>query len=299
MPAVGPEAVLPPPPKVVGHLQLAVLGPQVVQAVVEPLAPPAPGGRRRPALHHDDPLLPLLPGEEVQGVADVRPVHVARQDQVHALLPERAERPAGLRHHAVPGEVGRRRQVMVRDHDPEVLRRGGGERLGRERQLLPLQAAVAEGEAAAGVQGDERHASLPGHAVQLVVDAGPVVPVGGQEPLPDPVQRHVVVPGRHHQRDAEPPEVVRRLLELLPPGPLGQVAAHDDHVRRRLPGELQRGLRPVPQEGRTEVEIRDVEDLSHPELDAPARRRRRPARPRPPGAGASTTAIPRGPPARG
>src|SRR5690606_5292339 len=117
--------------------------------------------------------------------------------------------------------------------DPEDLRGYAVECLASELQLLAVNAPVDDGPpGSGGVQRHDHRLGQPGDTVQLRGDVPLIVLQWAEQPLSDPVERHVVVPGGGDQRRIG--EAVEKRSggdELLLAGSLREIPGGDDEVR--------------------------------------------------------------------
>ena len=102
------------------------------------------------------------------------------------------------------------------------------------------------------------------NGIELVPDEGPVVPIGCEEPLHHPVERYVVVSGRHDERNGrEALQIVTGRPVLPDLGPLGEVTRQNDEVGTEVARCNQEGERHGRVVGLTEVEVGAMNDRQH------------------------------------
>ena len=85
------------------------------------------------------------------------------------------------------------------------------------------------------VQSHENRPSDPGYGIELLRNERPIVAKRSEQPLMDPVERDVVVPGRDNDGHIQKlPEVRAGLLKLADLGSLREVPGQGDHIGRHF-----------------------------------------------------------------
>lgn len=164
----------------------------------------------------------------------------------------------------------RAHEVVMRDDDAKE-RRG---RLGKQPidfvETPTSHPAPLERQGLGGVHTDDQKLAVPVDRLELAVEVAPPGPVGRKKPLPDPVERDVVIARNgDDRRDLrklrdEPP----RLGELPRLRAQGEVAGDHDEIGPAPRGEAEHALRNAGKVLRPEVDVRDVQDLAQSEASA-------------------------------
>ena len=104
------------------------------------------------------------------------------------------------------------------------------------------------------IQGHDYGSVQPQYLVEVPRDVGLIEAVGPEKPFHHTVQWDIVVAGDDDLGDGrQPAKELPGRRELLPLGPLGQIAADDDHVRMEGGSNPQHGLAHLGHVRRSEV----------------------------------------------
>src|SRR5690348_201149 len=154
---------------------------------------------------------------------------------------------------------------MMRHEHPEGFARRPRKGLTDKGDLLLVDPSVLESQRARGVDAKYCEAGKLDEWTQIFVDESAVPRERGEEPAEHIVERHVVIAGNAKHLVTgilKPFEEAARLLELLCPGALREVAADDDEIGFQLidasPDSLHQALIM-----RAEVQVRKMDEASH------------------------------------
>ena len=193
-----------------------------------------------------------------------RLVEVPGEHQIDPLPPPARDRLARPPGRVLAFDAGRTDQMMVRDDDAEERRgrrREQGIDLGEPPAADP---AALQGERLRRVDAGDQELVVTEDRLELAVEVPPPGAERREQPLPDPVERHVVV-ARHGDDRGDPRQLVHespRLAELPRLGAQRQIAREDHQIRPPHGGELQHPRRNLRQVLRPEMDVGDVENVA-------------------------------------
>ncbi len=162
----------------------------------------------------------------------MRLVQVASEDHVGPRRLDPVEPPRRIRHGRAALVARNRHEVVVNDQAAQILGVGLGEDPLRQVELGLGQAAVHDRPVRRGRrEGHERRAREPRYGVELGIDEATPIAERREKPLPDAVERHVVIARRRDDGHVgEPVEKLPRRAVLPHLRALRQVPGRDDDV---------------------------------------------------------------------
>jgi len=196
------------------------------------------------------------------GSACLAEMEMPGEQQIDAALREDLERRTRAADQVdvarLVGEVER----VVGDDDLGHRRAEWREAAADRRHLLVVDAPVLERQRARGVDADDGDLVVDEGRLEVGRDHPPVLAERAQEPLPDAIERHVVVARNDDRRCPDAGEEIARLLELRLLRALRQVARDDDDIG---PDRFDTREQRLDQSGidAAEVQVGEMDDRSH------------------------------------